>query len=729
MIHLRLGIAICLISLLHVDRSTGNEASEAPPAAAATSLVLACDQDNDLLLALKRAGASPLRYDSAGDAIKAASSNAAVLILADGYPNERTAVDPKLLEEAKSKNVALLIEYPDALPGVEFAAARSVRWERAIVVADKPALGLPAMHLLAMHDCRFLPVVADHPAIVLGRVAGFDRAVFGLPKESFPVLFKLRDGVWVATTKLSNFVTARYAPSDDWLTLWRHLLDELDPQGAPHRLAAEDSVHPAYGAELPLPANAELEALSRCAAWYKNSRLLISKAREPEIHRLLQENIEVTPPPSADADEGDGSYGILEGYASQILPDGSQLQRTPIRADCQAETAAVLALHANLSGDASSKQVAENLLRYLYFDSELHQRERGDPSHPAYGLIAWGAISPAWRIGNYGDDNARTLLATMACAAVFESDEWDESMLRALYANLRTTGKLGFRGDRVDVPPLETQGWKAFEQGEPVNLSPSFEAYSWACYLWAYARTGDRAFLDTTKNAIRQTMAAYPEGWRWGDNLDRSRMILALAWLIRVEDNAEHRAWLKQVSDDLLRNQQPCGAIPEELSGTTSGHFVAPTSNETYGTSETPLIQENGDPVSDQLYVTNFTLFGLREAVAATNDPQLKAAEDKLAEYLVRIQVRSEVIPYLDGTWFRAFDFRRWDYWSSSGDMGWGAWCAETGWGPAWNGIALGLRAKQTSLWDLTKSSRISDCQAEVQQKMAENTGGPLAGK
>lgn len=193
MIHLRLGIAVCLLALLQVDRSKGNEASEATHAAAATSLVLACDRENELLLALERAGASPLRCDSGGDAIRTASSNAAVLILADGYPNQRTAIDPNLLDEAKSKGVAVLIEYPDALPEVEFATARSVRWERAIVVADKPSLGLPAMHLLAMHDCRFLPVVADHPAIVLGRVAGFDRAVFGLPKESFPVLFKLRD--------------------------------------------------------------------------------------------------------------------------------------------------------------------------------------------------------------------------------------------------------------------------------------------------------------------------------------------------------------------------------------------------------------------------------------------------------------------------------------------------------------------------------------------------------
>jgi hypothetical protein len=141
------------------------------------------------------------------------------------------------------------------------------------------------------------------------------------------------------------------------------------------------------------------------------------------------------------------------------------------------------------------------------------------------------------------------------------------------------------------------------------------------------------------------------------------------------------------------------------------------------------LIQEEGDPVSDQLYVTNFALIGLREAVAATNDPELKLAEDNLAEYIVRIQVRSKAIPYLDGTWFRAFDFRRWDYWSSSGDMGWGAWCAETGWGPAWNGIALGLRAQGTSLWDLTKSSRIAECAERVKEKLAVNSGGPLNSK
>jgi hypothetical protein len=218
------------------------------------------------------------------------------------------------------------------------------------------------------------------------------------------------------------------------------------------------------------------------------------------------------------------------------------------------------------------------------------------------------------------------------------------------------------------------------------------------------------------------TMAQYPQGWRWGDNLDRSHMLLALAWLVRVEDTPEHRQWLLQVAHELVEKQQPCGAVPERLVGAKTGHYVAPPTNESYGTSETPLIHAEGDPVSDQLYTTSFILLGLREAVAVTHDSALKQAEDKLAGYIVRIQVKADAMPYLDGTWFRAFDYHRWDYWSSSGDMGWGAWAAEAGWGPAWSGIVLGLRQRGTSLWDLTATSRIMVHLDEVKRLMAENT-------
>jgi hypothetical protein len=139
------------------------------------------------------------------------------------------------------------------------------------------------------------------------------------------------------------------------------------------------------------------------------------------------------------------------------------------------------------------------------------------------------------------------------------------------------------------------------------------------------------------------------------------------------------------------------------------------------------LLQENGDPVSDQLYVTGFALLGFHEAAAATGDKRIKAAENKLAEYLCRIQIRSEEIPVLHGTWFRAFDFKRWEPWASSADAGWGAWSLESGWGQSWTAAVLALRAHHSSLWELTESTHIRDKWDSVQNDMAKNQGGPWA--
>jgi hypothetical protein len=64
--------------------------------------------------------------------------------------------------------------------------------------------------------------------------------------------------------------------------------------------------------------------------------------------------------------------------------------------------------------------------------------------------------------------------------------------------------------------------------------------------------------------------------------------------------------------------------------------------NEDYGTFEAPLNQHNDDPVSDFLYTSNFALLGLHEAAAALGDnATIRAEEDKLAEYIVRLQVRA----------------------------------------------------------------------------------------
>jgi hypothetical protein len=232
--------------------------------------------------------------------------------------------------------------------------------------------------------------------------------------------------------------------------------------------------------------------------------------------------------------------------------------------------------------------------------------------------------------------------------------------------------------------------------------------------------------MDKASSGLRMTMEHYPKDWRWGDNIERARILLPLAWLVRVEDSAEHRKWVETIARDLLKDQQDCGAIAEHLGGAGGGHYVIPQSNEAYGTGETPLIQRNGDAVSDQLYTTGFALLGLHEAAGATGDAKIKAAEDRLAAYLCRIQIRSERFAYLDGAWFRAFDFGRWDYWGSSADIGWGVWSVESGWGQAWIGAVLGLRQRGKTFWEITGGSSITSQMQRVSDEMKINAGGPL---
>jgi hypothetical protein len=422
----------------------------------------------------------------------------------------------------------------------------------------------------------------------------------------------------------------------------------------------------------------------------------------PEIREALLRNSATIPPINEGRATGDGSLGILEGFASGILIDGRQPRCVALRCDCQAESAMVLAF-------AGKRKLpfASRLLDFTYFDSGMCRGVRADPKHPAFGLIGWGDISPAWLKANYGDDNARTMLATILAGTCLKTNRWDEAVAKALLANFRTTGREGFRTDRIDIENLEANGWKHYRDGSPINFSPHFESYLWACNLWAFRQTGYRPLFDKTTNAIALTMNAYPTKWRWQDNMERARMLLCLAWLVRLEDTLQHRTWLKRVATDLLQQQQPSGTLHEVYHATGGGHYQLPRSNEAYGTTETPLIQENGDPASDQLYVGGFALFGLHEAVASTSDPELKRAEDKLAEFLCRIQIRSAKYRWLDGWWFRAFDDRRWESWASSADIGWGAWCLEAGWAQAWSVATLALRQKQTNFWDFTANSEV----------------------
>lgn len=697
--------------------------------AGAEPFTAACKSDNDLINILHSNGVIVRACNSARLAMDEADADGAVLLLADEYPAHRVRITPEDWREAKTRNLTVYVEFPESVPGVELGAEKTVEWERAVVTSDFFGTKLARNRILSISGSHYFSCGGGEPLMVMARVAGFDDAVYGVPKSAAPILVDFPDRkLIVATTKLSGFVTGRYGPMAEWGQVWRTILRRLQPKAEIPELRWTPSVAPALQREEKPPKDFERAAFDRAAQWFLHGRLLVSRSRLDELEAAVRKDASVATP--AIEPPADGSLGILEGYASAIRYDGNQLQRSPVRADCQAESAMVIALDAKLNHSDRSAAVAKNLLNFLYNTSGIHGGVRANPQHPAFGLIAWGIIAPAWERATYGDDDARVILGTILATASLDTSDYDEHLLRALVANLRTTGTQGFRGDRIDMPDIEAKGWKAYHDAATLNYSPHFESYLWACNLWAYRQTGDREFLDRTKVAIAKTMAANAKRqWRWNDSIERARMILCLAWLIRIEDTPEHRGWLTSVAHDLLEYQDPCGAIPDRLSGEGGGHYRIPGSNEAYGTGETPLIQKNGDPVSDQLYTTGFALFGLHEAVAATGDEKLRDAEDHLADYLCRIQVRSTKVPYLDGTWFRAFDFKKWDYWSSSADIGWGAWSAEAGWAQAWTAATLALREERTSFWEVTAKSRIADQRAKVEADMAKNTGGPWTGK
>lgn len=703
-------------------------AANTSPRADGPRLMLSCPPDADLFAVLRDSGVACERRATPGEAMEAAAAGSAVLILADGYPATPTQVDAALFDQARAKDLTLYVEYPASVPGLKLEAPRKTQWERVVVASDALGESLPRGRILMVHNCQFLPTQAADPWLVVGRVAGFDRAVFGLPKESSPLLFEIPDRrLFVATTSLSRFVTGRYAPTDAWRVFWQTLLARMTRSNVPE-LKFAPLARPAYGPKEKLPSDVERRSLAAFTRWAVDGKLLLHPSRAPELQKLVAQGAEMGPAPKPADPVGDGSAGLLEGFDSAIQPDGSQRMRLPVRADCHGEMALCFALDGVVNKNAESRRTAENLLDYLLFTSEAMRGVRGNPEHPSFGHIAWGMFAPAWQIANYGDDNARAIQGAIAAAACLGGDRWDEPIVRALLANLRTTGARGFRGERIDIAPMERFGWKHYREAPTVSMYIFAEGGMWACYLWAYARTGDREFLDRTKMGIRTAMEAYPNQWHFGANhLERLRMLHALVWLVRVEDTAEHRGWAKRLCDDLLACQDASGAIRTTLGsrGHGQGHYQTPTSNEEYGTREMPIIQNEGDPATDQLYETGFALSVLREAAAALGDPRLTEAEDKLADYVCRIQVRSERLPYLSGGWFRCFDYRRWDFWAGSGDAGWGAWSQEAGWAQAWGAATLGLRAMKTNLWDLTADSRVRLHLGPVRELMAVNKGGP----
>jgi len=710
-------------------------------------VILSCKSDNDLFVVLQNNNIPNKRYNSPWEAVNEAPEGAGVMILADEYPFKTTNLGQSLFNEAAKKKLRLYIEYPSYLPKISIGDSKGTHWERAVISSDAFGSELQKHRIIAIHDCRYVIIKAENPDIVIARVAGFDNAVYGLPKESSPILMKISEGnangeLLISTTKLSQFMTARYAPTDAWKLIWKYVFRWLQPGVQVPEMKWIAQVRPSYNAEEILPKDVEKEALKRGIEWFFNSHMILHPKMIEQYNKPTNEGVPSMANPDLTKDWpyghrinkmitnpqiGDGTLGIMEGYDAKILFDGSQLVRWWNRGDCNGEIAGAMGIAGLELNNAKYLKTASNIGDWLFFHSLMSLGDRSKPDNPAYGLFGWNDspqyVGPGSGDGfgvYYGDDNARVALGMMLAAIAQKTDRYDKRLLNLIMGNLRISGVKGFQPDRIDQDPLVKIGWKKLFTNNNTSYSPHYQANMWACYLWAYQQTKFDLFLERAKTAIRMTMETYPDKWVWTNGIqqERAKMLLPLAWLVRLENTPEHRGWLKKIAEDLLSKQDKSGAIREEIGKVGKGGCPPPATNEAYGTAETPLIQENGDCVSDLLYTVDFAFIGLHEAAAATGDLFYREAEDKLAKFLCRVQIRSETHPELDGGWFRAFDFKRWEYWASNADAGWGAWSIEAGWTQSWITAILGLRQMKTSIWEITKKSNINNHFEDMRKQM-----------
>lgn len=625
--------------------------------------------ENDLVRALSRSRQVFQRWDRFGEAWEHLPDQAGVIVLADRYPTPTVDITTEQNEALKGKDLRLFVEFPAGIAGVRSASPHPMQWERAVVTTESLAPDLPRGRILSLHQAwRFDPPTAvDEVWLAVARVAGYRQAVFGVPDAAEPLLYRTGRCL-VATSQLSQWVTSRYFPILDWSRLWQRILQWATAMDQPMPLdSGLPSVHPRFQAVDHLPDDAESTARKLSAQWLQQYML----------GRVDRRRV------------------VIEGYQSEIDLQGRQSSRIWIRADCQAEVAMSLAHTAALDQDVAGFQVAKELLDGIWFAPEFVET---DLRQPEAGLVNWYERGPIF----YGDGNARTILASLALSRHFSLERWDTPILRAVFANFRTTGSLGFRHSYLTSSQLAEapEGWRTFAQ-EPLEApSPHFQAYLWAAFLWAYHLTGFTPLLEAVTTAVSRTMAVYP-WWSWtnGWPQELARMLLPLTWLAVIEDTAKHRQWLDRVRQDLLSCQVASGAIRERLGPPDLGRYPPPASNAQYGTTEAALIQTDGDPLADLLYTVNFALLSLYESARWFPDAQTEAAIERLADFLVRVQAVSTVHPYLHGAWLRGFDDDLWEFGGSSSDAGWGAWCVESGWTNTWIPTVMAFRATASGLW------------------------------
>ncbi|MGI6354287.1 MAG: hypothetical protein GX937_05950 [Lentisphaerae bacterium] len=609
------------------------------------------------------------------------------VFLADDYPSDHCSpvLDDAFLAAASQRGERLFIEYPRQVGRLQFASPRQCHYERTIVF--RPFGDFAVGEIMTMHSCWLRLPEGDlgvEPLLIAGVAAGYRKIAYEMP-DGLPVLFFHPNypQVLIASGCLSCFQRARYAPHAAWRDVWTWILQWLGvKEPLPDTLPA---LRPTYGPDDELPPDAKKTMYQRQISWLTGSCL--------------------------------GDYSgiqVSEGFNSDIDAYGRQKPRFRERSDCMLQVATALVCDSVVNSNPESRRLGTAIIDQI-FRNPAHFVL--DPKNPCYSQFTfYENVFTHYTFGNCW--NSRHVLAA---ASLLGTNRWDHHVLRCLVSILRSANQNGCRRINLRYPEsFSEHNWDWYATEDYRNFCPHRQAGMWETFILAFRLTGHQPFLDVARKGLTTVMQDYPRlQWMNNYSAEVAKLIMPLSFLLRLEDTPQHRAWLERVVADLEALFQPCGAIADTVRDLELATYPPPRSNAEYGTREACLIQENGDPCCDLLYTVPFAYAGLHEAYAATGNEHWRQLSDRITDFIIRVQAVSPEHPELSGAWLRGFDYQLWEYWSSSADAGWGAWCAETGWTNAPIAITLAFQKLKTSFYDLIEDGRLRSILPEILREMS----------
>ena len=300
---------------------------------------------NDLYSLLTTEGFALTRHDNVDQAIDIAGKGDAVVITAAAYPDSSVKLSESQIRSIKDKKLRLYAEYVSEFPGLTISSEPFVAsLERGVISSRFFDPQLKPMDIIGLNGCHLYEADASKPLISFAKVAGFDKATYGLKDtDVYPLLWKDGDCM-IAFSCLSNFRTARYAPVEAWKNVWIHIISWLVRDNNVELASWESDVRPAYAPADTLPADAALQAIRKGTEWLYGGRFVVHPSWLDDVLKNQGDGLmPVGLPVSQDKLPGNGSLGVLEGHTSSINHLGDESYRYWMRADVQGETAFLLA--------------------------------------------------------------------------------------------------------------------------------------------------------------------------------------------------------------------------------------------------------------------------------------------------------------------------------------------------------------------------------------------------